>query len=175
MQDGKECQLPSLQRYHCGGQLRSNQNQSNRMSRKRAIKVLDSANGRGVFAQRQLKKDEVVGQVRGEITNDDEQDPRYLMELDGDLLLRPKAPFRYLNHSCNPNCELFVWDDDDEPANDDEPRTLYVGVLRTIPEGGQLTIDYAWPANFAIPCNCKSSKCRGWIVDAGQVAKVKKS
>ena len=145
----------------------------NSTSRKRAVKTLDSPNGKGVYAQKKLKKDSVIGQVQGEITESDDVDPRYLMELDGDMLLRPKGPFRYLNHSCNPNCELFVWEDQ-ELDPDTGTRPLYVSALRSIPAGQQLTIDYAWPADFAIPCNCKSSKCRGWIVDEGQLKKLKK-
>lgn len=145
----------------------------NSTSRKRAVKTLDSPNGKGVYAQKKLKKDSVIGQVQGEITDIDDVDPRYLMELDGDMLLRPKGPFRYLNHSCNPNCELFVWEDQ-ELDPDTGTRPLYVSALRSIPAGQQLTIDYAWPADFAIPCNCKSSKCRGWIVDEGQLKKLKK-
>lgn len=142
-------------------------------SRKRAVTTKDSPNGKGVYAQKKLKKDSVIGEVNGDITDSDDVDPRYLMELDGDMLLRPKAPFRYLNHSCNPNCELFVWEDQDIDP-DTGTRPLFVSALRTIPEGQQLTIDYAWPADFAIPCNCKSSKCRGWIVDESQLKKLKK-
>jgi SET domain-containing protein len=142
-------------------------------SRKRAVKVKDSPNGKGVYAQKKLKKDSVIGEVKGEITDTDEEDPRYLMELDGDMLLRPKGTFRYLNHSCNPNCELFVWEDQ-ELDLETGTRPLFVSALRNITEGQQLTIDYAWPADFAIPCNCKSKNCRGWIVDKGQLKKLKK-
>ena len=134
--------------------------------------VLSSPNGKGVYAQKSIAKDAVIGRVRGEVTTDDSRDPRYLMELDEGYLLRPKAPFRYLNHSCNPNCELFVWDDE-EPEPETGTRALHVSALRRIAIGTQLTIDYAWPADFAIPCHCKSRQCRGWIVDAGELAKIK--
>ena len=142
-------------------------------SRIRAAKVMNSPNGKGVYAQKSIKKDSVVGQVRGDITESDEVDPRYLMELDGDKLLRPTGTFRYLNHSCNPNCELFVWDDEElSPATGTRP--LYVSALRSIAKGQQLTIDYAWPAEFAIPCKCRSKNCRGWIVDKKDLKKLKK-
>jgi len=146
----------------------------NPAKRKRTVHVLDSKNGRGVFAQRKIAKDEVVGQVRGDITSTDEHDPRYLMELDSDMLLRPKAPFRYLNHSCNPNCELFVWEDQklDKKTG---TRPLFVGALRSIRDGAELTIDYSWPAEFAIPCHCKSKNCRGWIVAEKQAKKLQKN
>jgi hypothetical protein len=145
----------------------------NSHSRKRAVKVLASPNGKGVYAQKPIAKDAVIGQVRGDITLTDDIDPRYLMELDNGYLLRPKAPFRYLNHSCNPNCELFVWEDEDmDPYTNTRP--LYVSALRRIATGTQLTIDYAWPADFAIPCHCRSRNCRGWIVDRGELSKLKR-
>lgn len=144
-----------------------------KQSRIRAAKVLSSANGKGVYAQKSIQKDSVIGKVQGEITTSDEVDPRYLMELDGDYLLRPTGTFRYLNHSCNPNSELFVWDDQ-ELDPDTGTRPLYVTALRTIAKGKQLTIDYGWPAEFAIPCKCRSKKCRGWIVDKKDLKKIRK-
>lgn len=126
-----------------------------------------------MYAQTAIKKESVVGKVSGVITTTDDVDPRYLMELDNDKLLIPKGTFRYLNHSCNPNCELFVWEDEPlDPKTDTRP--LYVSALRSIPKGKQLTIDYSWPAEFAIPCNCKSKQCRGWIVDGSELKKLKK-
>lgn len=142
-------------------------------SGKRTVKVLESPNGKGVYAQKAIKKDDVIGKVQGIITTDDEIDPHYLMELDNDKLLIPKGTFRYLNHSCNPNCELFCWEDEElDPETDTRP--LYVSALKSIAKGKQLTIDYSWPADFAIPCNCKSKKCRGWIVDPNELKKLKK-
>ncbi len=35
--------------------------------------------------------------------------------------------------------------------------------------GEELTIDYGWPAEVAIPCLCGSRHCRGWIVDPDEV------
>jgi hypothetical protein len=147
---------------------------SKKKSRLRTAKVLSSPNGKGVYAQKSISKDSVVGQVRGEITTDDELDPRYLMDLDGGKWLRPTGTFRYLNHSCNPNCELFVWEDQPLDASAGT-RPLFVGALRAIPKGTQLTIDYQWTADFAIPCHCGSKNCRGWIVDSAELKKLKKS
>ena len=78
-------------------------------------------------------------------------------------LMRPSAPLRYLNHSCEPNCELVHFAECDERAGIVR-RTLYLQSLAGIVPGGQLTIDYAWSADSAIPCLCGSAKCRGWIV-----------
>ena len=86
------------------------------------------------------------------------------MEL-GERTLEPAAPFRFLNHSCQPNCAL-VLDEEEEEAEDGTPAgaSLWLEVLREIPAGEQLTIDYGWPAESAIPCKCGAARCRGWIV-----------
>jgi len=70
------------------------------------------------------------------------------------------VPFRYLNHSCQPNCELFSWETDDSPPH----VRLCLQSLMPIEPGKELTIDYAWPADAAIPCVCGAAGCRGWIV-----------
>lgn len=127
------------------------------------VKVKNSENGRGLFAKKDFAKDAVIGRVKGKVVSDEKQDPRYVMELENDLLLIPKTPFRFLNHRCRPNCVLFDWEDG--PVN---PKTgvknLYLGAIRKIKSGAELTIDYSWPAKFAIPCECDSKKCRGYIV-----------
>jgi hypothetical protein len=41
--------------------------------------------------------------------------------------------------------------------------------LRTIEPGEELTIDYAWPAEAAIPCACGAAGCRCWIVAAEEL------
>ncbi len=127
------------------------------------IEVKDSGSGLGLFAKKDLKKDAVIGRIKGKIVSDAKHDPRYVMELGNDMLLVPKAPFRFLNHSCRPNCELFDWDDE-TPDPETGVKGLYLGVIRKVKAGAELTIDYSWPADFAIPCQCGSKKCRGYIV-----------
>jgi SET domain-containing protein len=63
-----------------------------------------------------------------------------------------------MNHSCNPNAEL----------SHDEGK-MYVDVIRTILPGQQITIDYGWSHEVAIPCECGSRHCRGWIVAADEL------
>jgi SET domain-containing protein len=90
------------------------------------------------------------------------------MEFDEHRSLEPAAPFRFLNHSCRPNCELVVTEIEEEdgtPAGVE----MWVETLSDIRRGEQLTIDYAWPADSAIPCECGSPDCRGWVVAASQL------
>jgi len=138
------------------------------MSHARAgISVRKTVVGRGVFATRRFKKSEVIGQMRGSVVVDDDYDPDYAVDLGAHGTLEPWAPFRYLNHSCEPNAELVMM----EPE-DDEPPTMWVESRRAILPGEQITIDYMWPAEEAIPCLCGTRRCRGWVVEAKLLNKV---
>lgn len=132
------------------------------------VRVGASRTGRGVFAGRHFRSGQYVSRISGRIIDDPEYSSDYCMEL-GHKTLEPDAPFRYLNHSCQPNCTL-VW----EPAPHDRraPIRLYLQALVPIAEGSELTIDYAWPASAAIRCGCASPQCRGWIVAPDELARV---
>ncbi len=134
-----------------------------------AITIRETAVGRGVFAARRYRRGEIVGDVCGKIVAGDAAErhgSRYCMELGEGRALEPEAPFCFVNHSCEPNCEIFY----DEPATaGDPPDRLWLRTLRAIPCGEQLTIDYAWPAEWAIACRCGSVSCRGLIVAADDV------
>lgn len=126
--------------------------------------------GTGVFARRRLKAGMVVGEIHGEICDEHPADPSYCMELPSGRVLEPGAPFRFLNHSCDPNCELFYWTEEDRPAAEDR---LWLQTIRSIEPGEELLIDYAWPADAAIPCQCGAAGCRGWVVDVDELHLVK--
>jgi hypothetical protein len=132
-------------------------------SRARKVRVGRSANGRGVFAERAFLAEEVIGEIRGRIIDDADYGSVYSIDLGGTLTLEPRPPFRYLNHSCRPNCLLFMYEGHADPAED---RRTWLQALRPISPGEELTIDYAWPADAAIPCGCGSEDCRGWIIDS---------
>lgn len=131
--------------------------------RRRSVRTAPARHGRGLYAQRPIKAEETLGRIWGPMVDDPSADPRYVMEMDNDLYVVPKGPFRYMNHSCDPNCEIFMWEEDKiDPKLNSRP--LFVGARRAIRLGEELTIDYAWPAELAIPCDCRTEKCRGWIV-----------
>jgi hypothetical protein len=127
------------------------------------VRVAETPLGKGVFALRRFRKEQVVGVVQGKVVEDADYGSLYCMDLGGIRSLEPIEPFRYMNHSCDPNCELFNWDYGDQDTN--PPTQLFVAALRTIQPGEEITIDYAWDASAAIPCLCQSQHCRGWIVD----------
>jgi hypothetical protein len=140
------------------------------------VVVGDTPVGRGVFAVRRFAKDDVIAEVAGQLILDPDYSSHYCVDLGGSVSLEPDPPFRFLNHSCEPNCELFQWSDEegDDCDIDNDPPQLWIAALRTIRPGEELTIDYAWPADVAIRCLCKAPKCRGWIVDPEELPLVKK-
>jgi hypothetical protein len=125
-----------------------------------AVRIGLTPLGRGVFARRRFRPQQVVGIIHGRVIDDPGYASDYCMDLGDGLGLEPAAPFRYMNHCCQPNCEIFWWE-----AEAPEPRDrLWLQALTRIEPGDELTIDYAWSADAAIPCKCGAAGCRGWIV-----------
>jgi hypothetical protein len=127
-----------------------------------SVEVKPTHVGLGVFARLPVKAEDVIDEVVGQVIDDAEHSSEYGIDLGPTATLEPAAPFRYLNHSCEPNCELILWKYR-RVDNRRLPR-VWLQALRPIAAGEELTIDYSWPACQAIPCACGSSKCRGWIV-----------
>lgn len=133
--------------------------------------------GRGVFATRTIRKGEEIIEYRGqrttwEIGSDrqgrDPADPyhTFLFELDDgrviDASVRGNAA-RWINHSCDPNCE----------ALEDDDGRVFIHARRTIRTGDELAYDYrlhiegritkAMQAAYA--CRCGAGRCRGSLLD----------
>ena len=132
------------------------------------VKVAETALcGMGVFATAPVKKGRAVGRVLGERKPEGFRSD-YCVEFDGGAL-EPFAPYRFLNHSCDPNCEFIEWQIDDQslPQEEGSERKpiceLWIHALRDIQIGEELTVDYGWDWRAAIPCKCGSPNCRGWI------------
>jgi SET domain-containing protein len=105
----------------------------------------------------------------GTLIPGDDYDPDYVVDMGDFGVLDPRAPFRYLNHSCEPNCELLEW----QATRKAQPQ-IWVHAIKTVRPSEQLTIDYGWPAESAIPCLCGAATCRGWVVDEGELGRVKR-
>jgi uncharacterized protein len=130
-----------------------------------------TAYGLGVFALRAFLAREVLGPIEGQLFQDDIYESDYCMELGDDGCIEPDAPFRFLNHSCQPNCRLMEYEVKHEDGTCH--RDLWLSVETSIAPGEQLTIDYGWPAEHAIPCRCGSPLCRRWIVAADELQQVR--
>lgn len=129
--------------------------------------------GRGVFATRTIRKGTTIIEYRGERTTweiaqrrpDSEPDNphhTFIFELsDGDVIdadVRGNAA-RWINHSCDPNCDTF---------EDDDGR-VFIEARRTIRRGEELTYDYQLSYEgrisarvlAAYECRCGAAGCRG--------------
>ena len=131
--------------------------------------------GRGVFAQQPIAKGDLIGEYTGErITeaeadrrypfNDDERHHTFLFRLDNEMIIDAEhggAAVKYINHSCDPNCEAVEEDD-----------RIFIYALKNIKPGTELAYDYNFileerhtpKAKAQYPCYCGSKKCRGTIL-----------
>jgi SET domain-containing protein len=133
--------------------------------------------GRGVFAARQIRKGEDIIEYRGRRISTEEADElpdsdpdnafhTFLFELnDGRVIdaARGGNAARWINHSCQPNCEPY----------EDEDCRVFIAAKRTIRPGEELGYDYKLHvpgrrsarmlANYA--CRCGAPRCRGTMVD----------
>jgi len=125
------------------------------------VRVGKARHGMGVFAVREFKTGEVVGELTGRVVEDLGYESDYCIEIDSRISLEPDEPFRFINHSCRPNCELACFEEGSSE--------IWIEVIRDIDPGEELSIDYGWPANSAIACGCGSPDCRGWIVALDQL------
>jgi len=129
------------------------------------VRVGHTLVGKGVFATRRFPECAVIGEIKGELITEPKYSSDYCFDMENGCQLEPAPPFRYVNHCCDPNCE-FDWLDDEQEKSLPTPnsRRVFLIALRDIEDHEELTIDYNWPIEEAIQCQCQSPLCRGWIV-----------
>jgi SET domain-containing protein len=120
--------------------------------------------GEGLFAAIDIKQGIRIIRYIGEKITKHESDRRlaennaYIFELndryalDGQSL---KNIARYINHSCEPNCEVQMINN-----------TVWIVASKDIQEGEELTYDYGYEQeNYQnYPCNCGAKNCCGYIL-----------
>ena len=144
--------------------------------------------GKGAFATRRIKKGDRIIEYLGECIDADESDIRYpdgemgrhhtfLFSIgDGSRVLDAgplEWPAKYVNHSCDPNCE----------ALEEEDGRVFVHALKTIEKNQELLYDYAYERTpehneedeVLYKCLCGSPKCRGSILAPPKPTKVKQA
>ncbi|MGF1583534.1 MAG: SET domain-containing protein-lysine N-methyltransferase [Gemmataceae bacterium] len=128
------------------------------------VRIGSTCVGKGVFATRDYRVDWVIGEILGDIIDDPDYGSDYCIDTEDGRCLEPYTPFRYLNHSCQPNCEL-EWLDMNGEGEMPVTRRLFLSALQEIRLDDELTIDYEWSGDAAIPCRCRALSCRGWVVN----------
>ncbi|MDO5554416.1 MAG: SET domain-containing protein-lysine N-methyltransferase [Planctomycetia bacterium] len=116
--------------------------------------------GTGLFAAVSFKRGQPVGRIHGTLKPHGWRSEYCMAFMDG--AIEPDAPYRFVNHSCDPNCELIEWEITNED-NCEKVYELWLHTRRPVTQNEELTIDYAWDWLAAIPCHCGSPLCRGWI------------
>jgi uncharacterized protein len=88
----------------------------------------------------------------------------YLFAIDEDIVIDAAVggnDARFINHSCDPNCDAVV-----------EDGHIWIETIRDVSVGEELAYDYAFvlderhspAAKRRYPCHCGSARCRGTIL-----------
>lgn len=130
--------------------------------------------GRGVFAIRRIPEGKVITEYVGEPISSEEADRRYddsdgrhhtfLFVVNDEVVLdarRRGNEAKYINHSCEPNCESVIDDD-----------RVWIQSIKPIAPETELVYDYRFEWDDAYDpedaryyaCRCGSRKCRGTIL-----------
>lgn len=151
-----------------------------------AVKV-SKVHGKGVFASTNINKGIKIIQYIGDKVTKSEGDKRsekrikkflksqqtgsvYIFELnkkyDIDGFVR-RNQARFINHSCNPNCEVEI-----------ENNEIWISSIKKIKKGAELTYDYGYVFDKIDytdhECLCGSSNCIGYIISQDDWHKYKR-
>jgi uncharacterized protein len=137
--------------------------------------------GTGVYAARDIAAEEEIVEYKGRLITPAQADELYpdddghtfLYILNDHYLIDAGVDgneARWINHSCDPNCEVYIIEDDGgDPARD----RLVITAMRAIRAGEELTYDYGVATDWPITdedrqrwaCRCGSPKCRGTMLE----------
>ncbi len=132
--------------------------------------------GTGVFAKRSIPRGTRVIEYEGrrwpkalllEQAGRGERKLTYVLNLDAGTAIDGAEQgnnARFVNHSCEPNCEIYIFDE-----------TPYLYAMQEIPLGAELTFDYKLQSASSqrlsralsreiFPCHCGTPTCRGTLV-----------
>jgi hypothetical protein len=126
----------------------------------------------GCFTTAPIRKGARVAEYTGPRITKEEADAlyqnstiTYLFGLgDGSIVIDGEGPAKYINHSCDPNCE-----------SSEVRGRIWIKALRKISAGEELTYDYCLydgGEDEAI-CNCGAKKCRGTMYSKEEIRRRK--
>ncbi|EOA81247.1 uncharacterized protein SETTUDRAFT_122803 [Exserohilum turcica Et28A] len=136
------------------------------------VEVLNTEDrGYGVRAMRTFEPHQIIVEYAGEIITQSECERRmkqvykkdkcyYLMSFDNKMIIDATRGTiaRFVNHSCEPNCEMIKW------TVGGEPRMALFAGPRGIMTGEELTYDYnfdPFSQKNIQECRCGTESCRG--------------
>jgi len=138
--------------------------------------------GNGMFATAAIAKGEKLIQYKGRLRSHDEVDRAYgdeddnghtfLFTLNDDWVIDANLDAnsaRWINHSCNPNCEAVFYEDE---SGDKKKDKVWIESMRAIKPGEELSYNYGitlaerhTPALKKLwGCRCGSKNCTGTML-----------
>jgi len=113
--------------------------------------------GLGVFASEHINRGAEILRFEGPFVSADHPlnqgcSESYLIQIGPREYFYPKAPGRYVNHSCNPNAGLS--------------NRFFLIALRDIAPSEQIFFDYSTTIDndpWSMPCGCGEPSCRGIV------------
>ena len=150
------------------------------------VEIKDSKiHGKGVFAKKDIPKGTQVIEYVGENITKKESDKRadivlesskkdktkgavYIFELNKKFDIDGNVSWnqaRYINHSCDSNCE-----------SEDEDGHIWVTAMRDIKQGEEISYNYGYDLDDYEDhhCKCGSKNCAGFIIAEKYVKRLKK-
>ena len=149
------------------------------------LKKRSAIHGYGIYARKDIPKGTSIIEYVGEKISKAEAERRgpsleelaqkthdqgavYIFELNGRQDIDGNFPYntaRYINHSCDPNCEAEI----------DRGR-IWTIALRDIAKGEELSYNYGYDLECFEDhlCRCGTSRCVGYIVAEAQWPKLKR-
>src|SRR5690606_25393534 len=125
--------------------------------------------GKGVFARKRIRNGTAIIEYTGERIGLKEADKRYegrestyLFMIHDDLYIDGLVggnAARFINHSCQPNCEAYL-----------EGDNVVIHAIKNIQPGAELSYDYQLyiddpdDRSAEYPCKCGHGKCRGTLL-----------
>lgn len=129
-----------------------------------------SKNGNGVFANENVRKNEIITEFRGELFTYRQLPKPYnkvedhYVQIEKNLYMGPSGNLDdFINHSCNPNSGLVI-----------NGKKVILILIKNIKEGEEIRWDYSTTMDeddWAMKCNCGSKNCRKIIRDFKHIPK----
>lgn len=121
------------------------------------LKLIDTPSGKGISTSADIEPNTVLFEFKGDIHTRKtlNVDSPYYLQIGEDKYLGPSGDLDdYINHSCNPNCYLYI------VSNRAFLKSLYL-----IKSGSEITFDYSTSSTessdeWTMKCNCNTVGCR---------------
>ncbi len=152
------------------------------MPKKKIVARLSSIHGNGVFADEPIRKGERIVRYKGTLRTHKEVDRMYgeqdenghtfLFTLNDEYVIDANEGgnvARWINHSCDPNCESVTEENDKGKPHKDK---VFIEAIRDIKPGEELTYNYGIVLEERYTpklkklweCRCGSKNCTGTML-----------